>query len=261
MSIYWAHFYVPAILPAIAKDTTTEALLKFSRPQVPYQWNMKHGSGNIRSCLVLSMNLTSPWWKRNSWEVQEYEMTKFVCMEYLSRNIQYLIFRGSEVFCPPNTQSTHSSTLARKIPWMEEPGRPQSMGSQRVRHNWATSSSIHSQSFGFSSSVLWMWELDYEESWAPKNWCFWTVVLEKTLESPLDCKEIQPVHPKGNQSWLFIGRTDAEVETPILWPPDVKNSLIWKDPDAGNDWRREAKGTTKEKMVGWHHQLNGHEFE
>ena len=106
-----------------------------------------------------------------------------------------------------------------------------------------------------------MWELDYKESWAPKNWCFWTVVLEKTLESPLDSKEIQPVHPKGNQSWIFIGRTDVEAETPILWSPDAKNWLIWKDPDAGKDWRREEKGTTEDEMVGWHHRLNGCEFE
>ena len=105
-----------------------------------------------------------------------------------------------------------------------------------------------------------MWELDYEESWALKNWCFLTVVLEKTLESPLDCKEIQPVHPKGNQSWVFIGRTDVEAETPILWPPDVKSWLIWKDPDAGKDWGQEEKGTTEDEMVGWHHWLNGHGF-
>ena len=106
-----------------------------------------------------------------------------------------------------------------------------------------------------------MWELDYKESWAPKNWCFWTVVLEKTLERPLGCKEIQPVHPKGSQSCIFIGRTNAETETPILWPPDAKNWLIGKDPDAGKDWRREEKGTTENEMVGWHHQLDGHEFE
>ena len=106
-----------------------------------------------------------------------------------------------------------------------------------------------------------MWKLDHKESWAPKNWCFWTVMLEKTLESSLNCKEIQPVHPKGNQSWLFIGRTDAESETPILWPPDAKNWLIWKDPDAGKDWRQEEKGTTQDKMVGWHHRLNRHGFE
>ena len=100
-----------------------------------------------------------------------------------------------------------------------------------------------------------------EESWALKNWCFWTVVLKQTLESLLDCKEIKPVHPKGNQSWILIGRTDVEAETPRFWPPDVKNWLIWKDPDAGKDWRWEEKGTTENEMVGWHHRLNGHEFE
>ena len=105
-----------------------------------------------------------------------------------------------------------------------------------------------------------MWELDYKEDWAPKNWCFWTVVL-KTLESSLDCKEIQPVHPKGNQSWIFNGRIDVEAETPILWPPDAKSWLTWKDPDSGKDWSREEKGTTEDEMVGWCHWLNGHEFE
>ena len=104
-----------------------------------------------------------------------------------------------------------------------------------------------------------MWELDYKENWAPKNWCFWTVVLEKTLESPLDCEEIQ-VHPKGDQSWVFIERSDVEAETPILWPPDGKSWLIWKDPDAGKDWRWEEKGTTEDEMVGWHHWLSGHGF-
>ena len=113
-----------------------------------------------------------------------------------------------------------------------------------------------SQSYGFSSSHVWKWELDHKESWALKNWCFWTVVLEKTLERPLDCKEIQPVHPKGNQSWIFIERTRAEA--PILWPPDVKSWLIGKDPDAGKAWRREEKGTTGDGMVGWHHWLNGY---
>ena len=109
------------------------------------------------------------------------------------------------------------------------------------------------QSFGFSNSHVWMWEFDHKESWAPNNWYFWTVMLEKTLESPLDNKEIQPVHPKGDQSWIFIGRTDAEGETPILWPPHVKSWLIWKDPDAGKDWRWEEKGTTENELVGWHH--------
>ena len=103
----------------------------------------------------------------------------------------------------------------------------------------------------FSSSHLWMWEFNYKESWAP-NWCFWTVVLEETFESPWDCKETQSVYPKGNQSWIFIGRTDVEAETPIRRPPDTKNWLIWKDPDAGKDWRQEEKGTTEDEMVGWH---------
>ena len=111
-----------------------------------------------------------------------------------------------------------------------------------------------------SSSHVRMWELDYEESWAPKNWCFWTVVLQKTLESPLDCKKIQPVHPKGNQSWVFIGRTDVGAETLILWPPHAKSWLTAKDPDAGKDWGQEKTGMTEDEMVGWHHRLNGHEF-
>ena len=117
------------------------------------------------------------------------------------------------------------------------------------------------QSYGFPSSHVWVWELDYKESWALKNWCFWTAVLEKILESPLDSKEIKPVHPKGKQSRIFIGRTDAEAETPILWPPDAKNWLIGKDPDAGKDWKLEEKGMTEDEMVGWHHRLNGHGFE
>jgi len=106
-----------------------------------------------------------------------------------------------------------------------------------------------------------MWELDHKEGWALKNWCFWTVVLEKTLESPLDCKEIQPVHSKGDQSWVFFGRTDAKAETPILWPPHAKSWLIGEDPDAGRDWGQEEKGTTEDERVGWHHWLDGHRFE
>ena len=116
------------------------------------------------------------------------------------------------------------------------------------------------QSYGFSSSHAWMWELDHKGGWGPKNWCFWTVMLEETLEKPLDCKEIKPVHPKGNQSWIFIGRTDAEAEAPVLWPSDVKNWLTGKDPDAGEDWGQE-KGTTEDEMVGWHHWPNEHDFE
>ena len=121
---------------------------------------------------------------------------------------------------------------------------------------------FHSISFmwGFYSSHVWMWALDYKESWAPNNWCLWTVVLEKTLESPLDCKEIQPAHPKWDQYWVFTGRTDVETEITILWPPDAKSWLIWKDPDVGKDWGREEKRMTEDEMVGWHHWLNGHEF-
>ena len=130
---------------------------------------------------------------------------------------------------------------------------------KKQRHYFANKGPS-SQGYGFSSGHVWMWELDYKESWVPKNWCFWTVVLEKTLESPLDCKEIQPVHPKGDQSWVFIERTDAEAETPIFWPPDVKSWLIGKDPDAGKDWVQEKKGTREDEMVGWHHQLDGHGF-
>ena len=118
---------------------------------------------------------------------------------------------------------------------------------KKQRHYFANKG-LSSQGYGFSSSHVWMWELEYKESWAQKNWCFWTVVLEKTLESPLDCKEIQPGHPKGDHSWVFTGRTDVEAETPILWPPDPKSWLIWKDPDAGKDRRWEEKGTTED---GW----------
>ena len=128
---------------------------------------------------------------------------------------------------------------------------------KKQRHDF-TNKCPSSQSYGFSSGHVWM---HCEESWVPRNWCFWTVVLEKTLENPLDCKEIQLINPKWNQSWIFFGRTDVEAETPILWPPDAKNQLIGKDPDAGKDWRREENGTTENKMVGWHPWLYGHEFE
>ena len=131
---------------------------------------------------------------------------------------------------------------------------------KKQRHYFANKD-LPSQGYSFSIGHVWMWELDCEESWEPKIWCFWTVVLEKTLESPLDCKEIQPVHPKGDQSCVFIGRTDDEAEMPTLWPPDAKSWLIGKDPDAGRDWGQEEKGATENEMAGWHHQLDGHEFE
>ena len=142
-------------------------------------------------------------------------------------------------------------------PWKKSYDQPR-QHIKKWRHYFANKGPS-SQSYHFSSSHVWIWELDYKESWMPKNWCFWTVVLEKTLESPLDCKEIQTVHPKGNQSCIFIGKTGAEA--PILWPPDVKNWLIGKDPVAGKDWRQEEKEITEDEMVGWHHQLDGHEFE
>ena len=144
-------------------------------------------------------------------------------------------------------------------PWKTRYDQPR-QHVKKQRHYFANKVSS-SQSYGFSSSHVWMWELDYKESWALKNGCFRTLSLEKTLESPLDCKEIQLVNPKGNQSWMFTWRTDAEAETPILWPPDVKNWLTGKNTDSGKDWKWEKKGTTEDEMVGWHHQPDGHEFE
>ena len=144
-------------------------------------------------------------------------------------------------------------------PWKKIYDQPR----QRIkkqRHYFANKGPS-SQSYGFSSSHVWMWQLDYKESWAPKNWCFWTVALEKTLESPFDCKESKPVNPKGNQSWIFIGRTDAEVEASIHWPPNVKSWLTGKDPDAGKYWRQKEKQMMEDDMVGWHHWLNEHELE
>ena len=131
---------------------------------------------------------------------------------------------------------------------------------KKQRHHFANKH-LYSQNYGFSSSHVWIWELDHKESWALNNWFFWTAVLEKTLESPMDCKEIQPVHPKGNQSWIFIGRTGAEAEASIVQPPDAKSQLTGKDPDAGKVGGQEEKGITEDKMVWWHHQLHGREFE
>ena len=143
-------------------------------------------------------------------------------------------------------------------PWKESYDQPR-QHIKKQRH-YFVNKGPSSQGYGFSSGHVWMWELDDKESWAPKNWCFWIVVLEKTVESPLDFKEIQPVYPKGNQSSIFIGRTDVEAETPVLWSPDVNNWLILKDPDLGKDWRWEEREMRKVDMVVWHHQLNGHEF-
>ena len=140
--------------------------------------------------------------------------------------------------------------------WMGHSG--ESIKRQRQRHHFAYKGLYH-QSYGLCSSHIWKWELDHKESWVPENWCFRTVVLEKTLESPLDCKEIKPVNAKVNQPWMFIGRTDAAA--PTFWPPDAKSPLFGKDPDAGKDWGQEGKGVIEDEMIGWHHWLNGHEFE
>ena len=168
-----------------------------------------------------------------------------------SGNSVRLYFSGLQNHCRWWLQPWNLKMLT---PWKESYDQPRQL-IKKQRHYFANKGPS-SQGYDFSSSHVWMWELDYKESWMLMNWCFWTVVLEKTLESPLNCKEIQPVHPNGNQSWIFI-RPDAE--TPILWPPDVKNWLIWKYHDAGKDWRQ--KKTTEDEMVGWHHWLNGHEFE
>ena len=143
-------------------------------------------------------------------------------------------------------------------PWKESYDQPR-QHVKKQRH-YFVHKGPSSQGYGFSSGHVWMWELNNKESYALKNWCVWTVMLEKTLESPLDCEEIQPVHPKGDQSCVFTGRTDVEAETPILWPTDAKSWVIWKDPVPGKDWGQEEKGMTEDEMVGWHHQLSGHGF-
>ena len=172
-------------------------------------------------------------------------------------NSERLYFGGG----PPKSLQMVTAAMKLKDPCsLEEKLWQLRQHVKKQRHYFANKGQA-SQSYGFSSSHVWMWELDYKEKWALENWCFWTVVLEKTLESLLDCKEIKPIHPKGNRSWIFTGRSDAEAEASILWPPDVMNWLIGKDSDAGKDWRQEEKGTTEDEMVAWHHWLNGHEFE
>ena len=167
---------------------------------------------------------------------------------------QDFIFSGSKITvdgtCSHATQ--RHLLLGRKV--MTKPRQH----IKKQRHYFANKG-LSSQSYGFSSSNVWMWEMDYKESWVPKNWCFWTVVLEKTLASPLDCKKIKPVNHKGNQSWIFIARTDTEA--PILWPHHAKSWLTGKDTDAGRNWGQEEKGMTEDEMAGCHHWLNGHESE
>ena len=163
------------------------------------------------------------------------------------------IFLGSKI----TADGDCSHEIKTLTPWEESYDQPR-QHIKKQRHSFVNKGPS-SQGCDFSSSHVWMWELDYKESWVPKNWCFRTVVLEKTLESSFACKEIQPVHPKGDQSWVFIGRTNVKAETLILWPLDVKSWLIWKDPDAGKDWEQEEKGMTEDKMVGWRDWLNVHE--
>ena len=162
-----------------------------------------------------------------------------------TETVRHIIFLGSKI----TEDDDCSHEIKRHLHhWKKSYDHPR-QHIKKQRH-YFSNKGPSSQGYCFSSTNVWMLDLDHKESWAPKNWCFWTVVLEKTLESPLDCKEIQPVHPKGNQSWMFIGRTDGEAETPILWPPDAENWVIWKDPDAGKDWKHEEKGTTEDEMVG-----------
>ena len=171
-------------------------------------------------------------------------------------NRDRLYFGELQNHCRWWLQPWNEKTLA---PWKKSYDQPR-QHIKKQRH-YSSNKGPSSQSYGFSSSHVWMWELDHKESWASENWCFWIVVLEKTLESPLDCKVINPVNPKGDQSWILIERTDAEAETPILWPPDAENWLTGKDPDVGKDWRWEEKGITEDEMIGWHHWHDGHEFE
>ena len=151
-----------------------------------------------------------------------------------------------------------SHEIKRLAPWKKSYDKPRQC-IKKQRHYFANRGWF-SQTYGFSSSHIQVWVLDHKEGWVVKNWCFWTVVLEMTLESPLDSMEIKLVNPKENQPWIFIGRTDAEAEAPILWPPDEKSQLAGRDPDPGKDWRQEEKGT-EDEIAGWHHQLNGHAFE
>ena len=161
-------------------------------------------------------------------------------------------------WAPKSLQIVTAAMKLKDAPWKKSYDQPRQHIKKQRRY--FANKGPSSQGYGFSSGHVWMWDLDYKESWALKNWCFWTVVLEKTLANPLDCKAIQPVHPKGDQSWVFIGRTYFEAETPILWAPDAKSWVIWKDPDAGIDWGQEEKGTTEDEMVGWHHLLDEHGF-
>ena len=200
------------------------------------------------------------YWATKSWKwlsTRYYFSTKYWRMEaWIAKNMDVFDYTKADI-----KFQSHCRWWLQPWNWKMLAPRKKSYDKPRQRikkqRHYFANKGPPSKSYGFSSSQVWMWELDHKESWAPKNWCFCTVVLEKTLKNPLDFKEIQPVNPKGNQSWIFIGRTDAEAEAPILWPPDVKSRLTGKDP--GNDWRLEEKGMTEDEMVGWHHWLSRHE--
>ena len=170
-----------------------------------------------------------------------------------NENSDRLYFLGFQTL-----QMVTADMKLKDTPWMKSYDQPR-QHIKKQRHHFA-SKDPSSQSYDFSSSHVWTWELDHKDL-STENWCFWTVVLEKTFKNPLEFSEIKPVHPKGNQFWIFIGRTDAEAETPVLWPPHAKSWLISKGPDAGKDWRQEEKNMTEDEMVGWHHWLDGHKFE
>ena len=161
-------------------------------------------------------------------------------------------------WAPKSLQMVTAAMKLKDTSWEKSYDKPR-QHIKKQRHYFANKG-LSSQSCGFSSTHVQMWDLDHNEGWVPKNWYSQTVVLKKTLECPLECKEIKPVHPKGNQSWIFVGRTDAETEVPILWPPDVKDWLIGKDSNAGKDWGQKEKGMTEDEMAGWHHRLDGHGF-
>ena len=196
-----------------------------------------------------------PWVRKTAWR-RAWQPTQYSCLKNpMDRRAWWaIIHRVTNSWSQLKQLNTHVLTMCSLIVIF-------SFAKKTIITNYFANKGPSSQSCDFSSSHVWMWELNYKESWAPKNGCFWTVVLEKTLESPLVRKEIQPVHPKGDQSWVSTGRIDAEAGTPTHWPPDAKNWLIRKDPAAGKYWRQEEKGMTEDEMAGWHHWLDGQEFE
>ena len=165
------------------------------------------------------------------------------------------IFSGSKI----TADGVCSHEIKKSLLWQQSYDQPRHH--IKKQRDYFANKGLSSQSYSFSSGHVWIWESNNKEGWVPKNWCFWTVVLEKILESALDCKEIKTVHPKGDQSWTSFGRAYADAEAPVLWPPDAKSQLIRKESDAGKDWRQEEKGMKEVKMIGWHHWLNGHGFE